>query len=57
MRQMMHYSYHIGQIILLCKQRAGDSWQSLSIPKGASTAYNTELFAKAAAPAGQAPKG
>jgi len=45
-RQLMHYSYHIGQIILLCKQQAGDTWQSLSIPRGGSAAYNATLFGK-----------
>ncbi len=42
-RQLMHYSYHVGQIILLCKQQAGDAWQSLSIPKGESAAFNTAM--------------
>lgn len=34
-RQVMHYSYHVGQIILLCKQVKGNDWQSLSMPVGA----------------------
>lgn len=33
-RQLMHYSYHVGQIVLLAKHYAGDRWQSLSIPRG-----------------------
>jgi hypothetical protein len=42
-RQLMHYSYHVGQIILLCKQHAGETWQSLSIPKGGSAAFNAAM--------------
>jgi hypothetical protein len=43
-RQLAHYSYHIGQIVLLAKSLAGDSWQSLSIPKGGSDAFNAMKF-------------
>jgi hypothetical protein len=32
-RQLMHYAYHIGQIVLLARALAGASWKSLSIPK------------------------
>lgn len=39
MRQLGHYAYHVGQIVYLAKQRVGDVWQSLSIPRGQSTAY------------------
>jgi hypothetical protein len=35
-RQLTHYAYHVGQIVLLAKHRAGMEWQSLSIPKGRS---------------------
>jgi hypothetical protein len=35
-RQLTHYAYHIGQIVLLAKHFAGDRWTSLSIPKGRS---------------------
>ncbi|MCC1483734.1 DUF1572 family protein [Winogradskyella immobilis] len=43
-RQMMHYAYHIGQIVLIGKQIKGIQWQSLSIPRGESRAYNTSKF-------------
>lgn len=33
-RQLTHYSYHVGQIVLLAKHYAGDKWRSLSIPRG-----------------------
>ena len=32
-RQIAHYSYHIGQIVLLAKHHRGAEWKSLSIPK------------------------
>jgi Protein of unknown function (DUF1572) len=39
-RQLTHYSYHIGQIVYLAKHFAGDSWRSLSIPRGKSEQFN-----------------
>jgi len=45
-RQLAHYSYHVGQIVLLGKLLKGDNWQSLSIPKGKSSKYNEEKFNK-----------
>lgn len=38
-RQLAHYAYHVGQIVLIAKYRAGARWQSLSIPRGQSTQY------------------
>jgi hypothetical protein len=32
-RQMMHYAYHIGQIVFLCKMLSQNGWETLSIPK------------------------
>ena len=45
-RQMMHYAYHIGQIVYLGRMIKGGKWQSLSIPKGESKAFNAEKFSK-----------
>lgn len=45
-RQMMHYAYHIGQIVVLGKMLKEDNWQSLSIPKGESSMYNAEKFSR-----------
>lgn len=45
-RQMMHYAYHIGQMVLLGKMHKGEAWETLSIAKGQSSAYNTEKFKK-----------
>lgn len=45
-RQMMHYAYHIGQVVFLGKLIKGKEWKSLSIPKGKSKAYNKDKFSK-----------
>jgi hypothetical protein len=42
-RQLAHYSYHVGQIVYLGKWLQNEAWQSLSIPKGESDAYNQQL--------------
>ena len=34
LRQLKHYSYHVGQIVLLAKHYAGGRWQTLSIARG-----------------------
>ncbi|MEZ4800057.1 MAG: DUF1572 domain-containing protein [Flavobacteriales bacterium] len=45
-RQLAHYPYHIGQIVFVGKMLAKNGWQSLSIPKGASTSFNTAKFSE-----------
>jgi len=45
-RQLAHYAYHVGQMVLLGKQLTGENWQSLSVPRGASATYNQKMFAK-----------
>ena len=45
-RQMMHYAYHIGQIVVLGKQAKVDNWVNLSISKGQSDSYNRDKFSK-----------
>ena len=45
-RQLAHYAYHVGQIVLIGQMRRGKDWQSLSIPKGASKIYNKKKFAQ-----------
>lgn len=45
-RQMMHYAYHVGQIVYLGRLQRGENWTSLSIPKGGSVKYNAEKFAQ-----------
>ncbi|MGA7613779.1 MAG: DUF1572 family protein [Thermoanaerobaculia bacterium] len=41
-RQLTHYAYHIGQIVLLAKHRAGDRWVTLSIARGKSAEFNRD---------------
>ena len=43
-RQLAHYANHIGQIVLLGKMIKGSNWNSLSIPKGGSDAFNKSTF-------------
>ncbi|WP_343747373.1 DUF1572 domain-containing protein [Fluviicola sp.] len=45
-RQLAHYPYHVGQIVFLGKMLAENGWDSLSIPKGNSQAYNAEKFSQ-----------
>jgi Protein of unknown function (DUF1572) len=42
-RQLMHYSYHIGQIVYLAKHFRASDWQSLSIPRNRSAEFNQYL--------------
>ena len=39
-RQTAHYAYHAGQMVFLAKHLAGADWQTLSVPRGGSAAYN-----------------
>jgi|SRR5437588_1016082 len=32
-RQLAHYAYHCGQIVMLAKHFRGEQWQSLSLPR------------------------
>jgi hypothetical protein len=44
-RQLAHYAYHVGQIVLLAKHFARDRWQSLSIPRNRSAEFNQRVAA------------
>src|SRR5262249_8963778 len=39
-RQLVHYGYHVGQIVFLAKHFAGRKWETLSIPRGKSEEAN-----------------
>ena len=41
-RQLAHYAYHVGQIVLLARSFRGEEWTSLSIPRGGSRRYNSD---------------
>ena len=45
-RQLAHYPYHVGQIVFLAKLVSQENWQSLSIPKNGSAAFNADKFGK-----------
>lgn len=45
-RQLAHYAYHIGQIVLLSKSYVKDDWHSLTIPLGQSQHYNRKKFSE-----------
>ena len=45
-RQLAHIPYHVGQIVYIGKMILGDSWESLSIPKGASNEFNQSKMGK-----------
>ena len=42
-RQLAHYPGHVGQIVYLAKMFQGERFQSLSIPKGQSAAFNAAM--------------
>jgi hypothetical protein len=42
-RSLAHIANHMGQIVLIAKMTAAGSWQSLSIPRGKSSAFNEQL--------------
>jgi uncharacterized damage-inducible protein DinB len=44
-RQMAHYSYHCGQIVLLAKHFKHDDWKSLSVPRKQSAEFNRRVTA------------
>jgi Protein of unknown function (DUF1572) len=43
-RQLAHYSYHVGQIVLIARWRRGTDWESLSIGRGGSAAFNAAML-------------
>jgi hypothetical protein len=42
-RQVAHYAYHVGQIVMLAKHFAHDRWQSLSVPRNRSAEFNQKV--------------
>ena len=42
-RQLTHYAYHSGQIVLLAKHLNHANWQSLSIPRNRSSEFNGKV--------------
>jgi uncharacterized damage-inducible protein DinB len=44
-RNLSHTAYHTGQVVMIARHLAGDSWQSLSIPPGETESFNQKKFA------------
>ena len=42
-RQLTHYAYHVGQIVLLAKHFRSVDWKTLSVPKNKSAEFNKFL--------------
>lgn len=47
-RQLTHYAYHVGQIVLLAKHFRSAEWKTLSVPKNKSAEFNQFLADKQA---------
>jgi Protein of unknown function (DUF1572) len=45
-RQLTHYAYHVGQIVLLAKHFKSSDWKTLSVPKNKSAEFNQFLMDK-----------
>lgn len=45
-RQLAHYAYHVGQIVYIARMAKDSKWQSLSIPKNKSQAFNEKKYAQ-----------
>ena len=44
-RQVAHYGYHCGQIVMLAKHFASDHWKPLSVPRDRSADFNRAVRA------------
>ena len=44
-RQLGHYAYHCGQIVMLAKHLRSQDWKSLSVPRNQSAGFNRKVAA------------
>jgi hypothetical protein len=44
-RQLLHTTYHCGQIVFLAKRLQRENWKNLSIPRGQSAEFNRGMQA------------
>ena len=44
-RQLAHYAYHIGQIVLLAKHFRSEQWKTLTVPRNKSAEFNQKVVA------------
>jgi len=42
-RQLTHYGYHVGQIVLLARHARGEAWTTLSVPRRRSQEFNAAM--------------
>src|SRR6185369_3469020 len=42
-RQLAHYPYHVGQIVMLAKHFRSEKWKSLTVPKNKSAEFNQKV--------------
>lgn len=49
-RSLGHTCYHIGQIIQIARIHAGETWNTLTIPRGGSEQYNTANWGQTGTP-------
>ena len=45
LRQLAHYGYHVGQIVLLARIARGAAWTTLSVARGHSAQFNAQMRA------------
>ncbi len=45
-RQIAHYAYHCGQIVLLAKHFQAHEWKALTVPRGKSDEFNKKVSAR-----------
>jgi len=44
-RQLAHYPYHIGQMVMLAKHFRSGNWKSLTVPRNQSSEFNRRVLA------------
>jgi len=45
-RSLAHCGYHAGQIVLIARILAENNWETITIPRGASAAFNQKVWSK-----------
>jgi hypothetical protein len=45
-RSLAHCGYHVGQIIMIARILSGNEWDTITIPRGGSAAYNEKVWGK-----------
>lgn len=43
LRQIEHYGYHVGQMVIIGKMLKGADWQTLTVPRGGSVEFNRAI--------------